>query len=57
MRLCLRPGRCVTAVSVQVREIWGERCVILPYGKSNEVSCIFSCGVAVSWVIKTEYAL
>jgi len=23
------------------------KCVILPYGKTNEASCIFSCGVTV----------
>ena len=34
-------------VSMQVREIEGEKCVILPYGKTNEASCIFSCGVTV----------
>ena len=35
------------AVSMQVREIEGEKCVILPSGKTNEASCIFSCGVTV----------
>ena len=32
---------------MQVREIEGKICVVLPYGKSNEVSCIFSCGVTI----------
>ena len=33
------------AVSMQVSMIKGERGVVLPDGKSNEVSYIFSCGV------------
>ena len=35
------------AVSMQVREIKRERCFVLPDGKSNEVSFIFSRGVTV----------
>ena len=32
-------------MSMQVSMIKGERGVVLPDGKSNEVSYIFSCGV------------